>query len=174
MLDTGQRGMICFRSDALHMARSRSPAFTLVEIMVVVVIVGILAVMLVAGFRHIRETTQNSRLLNDFRIFEYGFLNYNMTHGIWPDSPGPGILPPQMLDLIKRNDFEGNNYVKGIWVWEGPGSSGDFVAAITLANPDVTAEQMTKVDERLDDGNLSSGRFRANLTPGSYTLIIQE
>lgn len=168
--DQGKRAGL--RRGGRYNGISRHFAFTMVEIMVVVVIVGILATMLVNGFRLVREHTHNSKILNDFRTFEYGFINYNMTHGDWPESPGPGILPSGMDDFIKKKDFEGSNYVKGLWVWEKSDDSGSFLAGISLVNPEVTTEQMVKVDRQLDDGNLSTGRFRNNLSPASYTLII--
>jgi type II secretory pathway pseudopilin PulG len=62
-------------------------AFTLVEIMVVVVIIRLLAAVALPAFQRVRERSLASRLANDFRQFEAAFQRYTLEHGDWPPAP---------------------------------------------------------------------------------------
>ena len=68
----------------LKTPRATSPAFTLVEIMVVVVIIGLLAAIALPAFRIVRERSLASRLANDFRQSAAAFQTYTLEYGTWP------------------------------------------------------------------------------------------
>ena len=51
----------------IHRIRSNAAAFTLVEIMIVVAIIGLLAALAVPGFMKARMQSQGRRILNDCR-----------------------------------------------------------------------------------------------------------
>lgn len=146
--------------------------FTLVEIMVVVVIVGLLAVLALPAVKKAREGSYKSRLANDYRQFRSGFENYALANGDWPVDEGPGVLPPEMVGYINASTFEKRTLFDGQWDWEGPGAF-SFVAGISLRNSLAGDEFMMRLDGLLDDGDLTTGSFRI-LDGTAYTYVMEE
>ena len=63
------------------MIRACQAAFTLVEIMIVVVIIGLLATMAISAFGRIREKSENTTIANDLRTFSAAFEQYGLARG---------------------------------------------------------------------------------------------
>lgn len=145
--------------------------FTLLEIMIVVIIIGLLAILAVPAFREARTSSQNSRMINDFRQYKAAFETYTLENGDWPQDVTPGVLPNEMQDYILEDAFESRNFVDGYWDWD-EGVFG-ITAGIALRNANVNDEQMTEVDKALDDGDLATGKFRSS-SGGGYILILEE
>ena len=133
-------------------------AFTLVEIMIVVVIIGLLATMAVAAFSRIREKSENSRVMNDLRVFAAAFEQYALEHGEWPPDVNPGVFPVEMTGLIKDGAFTALLPGGGHYDWDN-GSIGP-AADINLFGITWSDARLIKLDQLIDDGNLNTGRFR--------------
>lgn len=56
--------------------------FTLVEIMIVVVIIGLLAAMAIPAFQKVRETSQTKTIHNNLRLLASGADQYFLEHGV--------------------------------------------------------------------------------------------
>ncbi|MGE9296781.1 MAG: type II secretion system protein [Puniceicoccales bacterium] len=144
--------------------------FTLVEIMIVVVIIGLLATVAIPAFERARIASRNARLANDLRQFRGAFETYNLEHGEWPEDTTEGVLPAEMEGYLTRTDFESRTVVGGNYDWDGPGAFA-FEAGISIRGSILDEEAATELDEILDDGNLGSGTFQSS--GDAYTLIIE-
>lgn len=61
--------------------KSKKQGFTLVEIMIVVVIIGLLAAMAIPAFQKVRENSQNKAITNNLRQIASGAQQYFLEAG---------------------------------------------------------------------------------------------
>jgi len=130
--------------------------FTLVEIMIVVVIIGILASMAGLAFQKVRERSIATRVGNDLRVFADAFQQYALENGTYPPDSLHGVFPPEMLGYIKQSKFTGPTPAGGLYDWDA-GSVNGIVAAVSIMNPSAGEDILLRIDEIIDDGSLSTG-----------------
>jgi len=80
--------------------------FTLVEIMIVVVIIGLLAAMAIPAFQKVRETSQKKTMINNLRQIASGADQYFLEEGkrplAWAISPVPTTTSKMSRKLRMR------------------------------------------------------------------------
>lgn len=139
-----------------------SRGFTLVEIMVVIVIIGLLAALAIPAIRRAQRSSQNTRVINDFRVFVQAFEIFNTNNGGWPDTAAPGVmpnLPTSITDTLKAASWTSGTTLGGLWQWDNQLASGS-VAGVCIIGFTCTDEQLQQIDAKLDDGNLATGNFQ--------------
>lgn len=142
--------------------RFTARAFTLVEIMVVVVIIGLLAAIAIPGFQLIREKSIASRYVNDFRQFANGIQSYYMDNGAWPAAqPTAGNVAADLAPYMPA-PWSLPSPTGGGYTWSGS------TARIRLIGSSATDSLMRRVDAIIDDGNLYTGDFTKMAAAGSY------
>jgi len=83
-----------------HTSSNSSKGFTLVEIMIVVVIIGLLAAMAIPAFQKVRQSSQDKAVLNNARQLSAASDQYFLENGV---------------STVSRGDLVGsNNYVKSL------------------------------------------------------------
>jgi type IV pilus assembly protein PilA len=96
-----------------NMRRTQS-AFTLVEIMIVVAIIGLLAALAVPGFMRARKQSQGRRIINDARQMDAAVDQWALEKGI---SNGSAVTTAEAALYLKRawpvNDLLGNGFAVG-------------------------------------------------------------
>ncbi len=148
-------------------ARRRSVAgFTLVEIMIVVVIIGLLAAMAIPAFQRSRMRSQAARLTNDFRQFDSAFQRYALEAGQLPATASAGGVIPAGMAGYLPTAYTQPSPLGGLYVWSGPSSH------IVLVNTNATDTVMQLVDAALDDGDLSAGEF-IKIGPNAFAMHVR-
>ena len=133
--------------------------FTLVEIMIVVVIIGILAAMAGVAFTHTRNRAIATRVANDLRIFADAFQTYAFENGSYPPDVGPATIPSGLEEYLNTNIFTSTTPAGGNYDWD-EGVFG-ITAAVSLQSPTVGQDVLEEIDKIVDDGNLNTGLVRS-------------
>ena len=167
------------RSHSCFRGKARIHAFTLVEIMVVVVIIGLLAAMGLPALRRVTLRSKASAVQNDLRTFSTAFITFNLQNGHWPANGNPGEIPAEIGNAL-TNNFTLKTPIGGYYKWNY-GVSADGVtatAAIVIVgdtnNPvsdDVDLRLL--IDQQMDDGVLDTGNIQVGST-NSLVYIIKK
>jgi type IV pilus assembly protein PilA len=104
------------------MKQNSSKGFTLVEIMIVVVIIGLLAAMAIPAFQKVRQSSQDKAVLNNARQLSAGADQYFLENGV---------------SSVASSDLVGaDKYVKAVNTVAGEAYPAGFTQgqAITIGN----------------------------------------
>ncbi len=146
------------------MTRTRSEAsraFTLIEILVVVVILGILAAVVVPSFANAVEPSRHASFATSCRSFAQAMQYYRADTGEWPPDGTSGVTPPGTEDLLDVDAFETITPVGGVWDGESDPMGLGYGVGVHFDGSGETrdAAYMTVIDEMMDDGDLTTGGF---------------
>jgi len=149
----------------------RAPGFTLVEIMVTVVIIGLLAAIAIPTVQRVQRKARDARFISDIRAFSQAFETYAMKNGTWPADANRGIVPNGMSGELRDAEWTARNSLGGVWDWDY--KSNGITASISTIEVVVDDTEMTQIDAMFDDGNLATGNF-VKSAAGRYSYILQK
>jgi len=91
--------------------RNQAKGFTLVEIMIVVVIIGLLAAMAIPAFQKVRTNSQDKAVLNNARQLSAGADQYYLENGVSSCLQSDLIGPTQYVKAL--NSVANESYPAG-------------------------------------------------------------
>lgn len=151
-------------------ANNSKKGFTLIELMIAVVILGVLASIAVPLFSNYVRNSRAATFASDIRILANAGSQYSLESGWWvPDAPS-GEFPEELEGYFSRRKFELGSSLGGQWDFEQDGL-GDFTSAVGVDGPAESDEIFAVVDKRIDDGNLSTGLFQKLASDRYYYII---
>jgi type IV pilus assembly protein PilA len=145
--------------------------FTLVEIMIVVVIIGLLATLAIPAIRRAQQAARNSRFISDLRVFAQSFEQYALERGTWPPNAGAGVVPANMTTALHIAVWTATNSLGGRWNYDR--NLNGFAVALSTSNVTVSDAEMEAIDAKIDDGDLGSGVFR-KATAGRFSYVLEQ
>lgn len=147
--------------------------FTLIEIMITVSVVGLLMVVMVPAVRNAISGRENARCASRLRMAVAAFEMYCSENGSFPADRTPGVTPPEMVSYFEAMNIDdwwgGANDLGGQWDWD---NGYNFKYSVSISSPTKSAAQLTDFDKLIDDGNLSSGKFRQ--VGSQYHFILEK
>ena len=155
--------------------RLTSRAFTLVEILIVVVILGILAAIVVPQFLNATDESRRAAFVSELQVFVGAAEVYAAREGSWVPDGSSGSCPNEFRDYIDDDDFESGTPLGGVWDIEQDDSGVTSALGVHFNGVGETKDDayMTLVDELFDDGDLNTGIFQ-KLEDNRYYAIIEE
>ncbi len=111
--------------------RNNRAAFTLVEIMIIVAIIGLLATLAIPGFIKNRKQSQGRRVINDARQMDAAIDAWGLETG---QKDGDPIITSQAATYLKGNKWNDNDVLNNPYVLGAVGSNQLQIAAATKAS----------------------------------------
>jgi type II secretory pathway pseudopilin PulG len=150
-------------------SRLRSIAgFTILELAIVTVILGLLSGIAVPGYRRIQRNSRFGVLNNDFRVYASAFQQYSTVNGAWPAYNATiGTFPAGMDQYLRKSNWTVPTVFRGYYNWDynitHNGKKVKAAIAIYTAKGStfiMTQAEMLQFDQRYDDGDLTTGYFQ--------------
>jgi len=158
-------------------------AFTLVEVMVVVVIIGLLAAAGLPGYRHLTMRSKATTLENDLRQFSTAIQTYTLQNGRWPASFDSSSIPADLASALPAG-FAQRSPIGGVYKWNYdpststpnvlgvPGKAGISVETVPGNAMDDDVALLEMVDRQMDDGVLTSGLIQDG--PSALVFVVEK
>ncbi len=156
--------------------------FTLVEIMVVVVILGLLIAIAVPTYRRFQRKSQNTTFVNNLRLFTQAFETYAMKYGTWPLTSDPTdptkIIPVDAAGHSMSGEFRDSDWKAGAlggqWKWNFVGGGGHPKAYISIVGVNVDVSQMDEIAVIVNTGTTGTPSFQKTADPPlTYSYTVQ-
>lgn len=137
--------------------RSKQTGFTIVELLIVIVVIGIVAAITIVAYNGIQERARVARISTDLRNIKNALSQYYLDNSAWP-----------CFDHTYADATEiawSAPYIKwprtpmgDIYHWEHNISG----LAYTISIPSLGTSTASTLDKVLDDGNLATGVVRGD------------
>lgn len=161
-------------SNARSVRPNRSAGFTLIEILVVVIILGVLAGIVVPRFLGVTNDAERAAFINDLRIFGDAAMVMRAQTGDWPEDSSSGNLPAGFDSYIDETKWVGGTPLGGVWDAENGGDFPAMSAGLGVHFNSAGARDdafMLEIDRAIDDGDLSTGMFQKIASDRYYRVL---
>jgi Tfp pilus assembly protein PilE len=142
----------------------------MMEILIGLLVIGVLWIA-IASFAKARRTIRDLQVTTDLRSAANCFEQYAILNGYYPAVTTPGVVPPGMNDLLSKVNWTVATPLGGQWDWvtNAPGLG----KGIRIYMPTATEQSMQRIDQRIDDGNLHSGKFQILEDRTGYLYVVE-
>ena len=155
-------------------ARRPRRGFTLVEILIAVVILGILAAIVIPQFSNWHGTASQVAFITDLRIYNDAAEYYMNVTGEFLEDSGSGRLPAEWETFVNEAEWTAGTPIGGVWDFELDSFGVKSAFGVHFMNgPRQDDTFMAEVDAIVDDGDLAADAFR-KIASDRYYLIVRE
>jgi len=160
--------------DSARVVGRAAAGFTLIEILVVVVILGILAAVVTTSFANAGTQASQTAFVTNLRTFVDACEYAKMRDGVYPADTSSGVYPPELAESITPGEWVGGTPIGGVWDTELNDSGVSAAVGVHFNGVGETRDDayMTEVDAIFDDGALATGVFQ-KLAGGRYYWVLE-
>jgi prepilin-type N-terminal cleavage/methylation domain-containing protein len=153
-------------------APSRPSGFTIIEVMVVMIVLGILAAVTFPAFAGVTDESRRAAFVSELRVYTDAAERYNAKTGSWPEDSSSGTMPDGLEDYWDAADWTRPTPLGGVWDTEFNDSGVTAALGVHFNTGDQPSdEDMAIVDALIDDGDLEDGDFQ-QLTGDRFYRIL--
>lgn len=134
---------------------TKKNAFTIMELLVVVTIIGLIASIAIPAYVQSRQSSVATKTANDFRNFAEQFNYYNLQTGLWPQDGLPSTIPAGMEGYLSTSVWPKETPLGGLWDYDYDAFG--FMSGISIDSATMGDDSLAAVDSLMDDGNLTTG-----------------
>jgi prepilin-type N-terminal cleavage/methylation domain-containing protein len=147
-------------------------AFTLIEVLIVVVLLGVLAAIVIANVSTTSDDAQRTAFVRSGRIFANAATRYWIENGDYLEGAASGVLPAGFEPYVMETAW-GETPIGGVWDTERDSFGVRAAIGVHFDGTGVTRDDayMTTLDDMVDDGDLATGGFRKLDTDRYYFII---
>ncbi len=94
-----------------HLTPNLSPAFTLIETLVIIAIIGVLSSVAFVSFTNAKEKSIDSRRKSDVMALKQALLSAKIDNGVYKNNLTDGTLIPKYIDKIPQDPILNIPYI---------------------------------------------------------------
>lgn len=155
-------------------ARPSRRAFTLVEILVVVVVLGVLAAIVIPSFASASQEAMQTAFAVEIRQYTDAAYVYQAKTGYFLEDSSSGAVPAGFEDYIDTAKWLDGTPVGGVWDCEFESFGVTSALGVHFNGTGATRDDafMLGIDAIFDDADLDTGGFRKIAGDRYYTVLV--
>lgn len=116
----------------------RRAGFTLIELIIVMIIIGLLASISILKYIDLTRTARSAEVAGAFAVIRLAAYNYEAdNNNQWPADVGPGVIPPELVPYLPGGFvFGGRDYTLDWENFTSGGGGAGFLLGITCTSTD--------------------------------------
>ncbi|MEM7576415.1 MAG: type II secretion system protein [Planctomycetota bacterium] len=135
--------------------------FTLVEILIVVVILGILASIVMAQFANAFGDAERVAFTTDLRAYLKGAETFYLDTSAYPPATASGVVPTGFENYVDAGRWTRATPIGGRWDVEFENYGVRAALGVHFDDGSMPPNDLlNELDRSIDDGDLTTGRFR--------------
>lgn len=139
--------------------------------MIVVFVLGVIGALTIPAFSKYVKNARAATFCSDVRSLASAAQQYSLESGWWVEDTAPGEFPAELEGYFSRQKFKLETTLGGVWDFENWGL-GDFTSAVGVQNTNFGDDVFQIVDDRIDDGDLTTGFFQKLGDSKFYYVIV--